>query len=85
MFYRVKALIGLRNLTFAIGLVQLGWLLWYYYTGLGGELELVARVLSIALMLQILFLYQQDYLYKWLPPALNHAIVAAYLGKANGA
>jgi TRAP transporter 4TM/12TM fusion protein len=80
MIDRVKALISLRNLTLGLGLVQLGWLLWYYYTGLGGELELVARVLSIALMLQILFLYQQDWLYKWLPPALNHVIVAVYLG-----
>jgi TRAP transporter 4TM/12TM fusion protein len=76
----MKALISLRNLIFALGLVQLGWLLWFYYTGYGGSLELVSHVLSIAISLQILFMYQQDYLYKFLPPALNHLIVAAYIG-----
>ena len=37
-------------------------------------------MLPIALTLQILFMYQQDYLYKWLPPAANHIIVALYVG-----
>jgi TRAP transporter 4TM/12TM fusion protein len=80
MMDRVRALLSLKNVIFVLGLIQLGWLLWYYYTGLGGELELVAHVLSIALTLQILLLYQQDYFYKWLPPVLNHILVAAYVG-----
>ncbi len=61
-------------------MIQLVWLLWYYYTGYGGPQELVARVLSIALILQILFMYQQDYLYKFLPARVNHAIVLVYIG-----
>ncbi len=36
--------------------------------------------MSIALILQILFMYQDDYLYKWLPPIANHIIVAVYIG-----
>jgi TRAP transporter 4TM/12TM fusion protein len=77
---RVKGLVSLRNLIFVLGTIQLCWLLWYYYTGLGGELELVSRVLSLALALQILIMYQQDYFYRFLPPALNHVIVAVYVG-----
>ena len=67
---RLKTL-NLGNLIFVLALIQLGWLIWYYYTGSGGPQELVARVLSIALILQILFMYQQDYLYKLLPPRAN--------------
>ena len=80
MMDRVKALVSLGNLIFVLGLIQLCWLLWYYYTGLGGELELVARVLSLALALQILIMYRQDYFYRFLPPVLNHVIVALYVG-----
>ncbi len=70
----------LKNLTFVFALVQVVWLVWFFYTGLGGAQELVARVMSIALILQLLFMYEQDYLYKWLPPLANHALVALYAG-----
>jgi TRAP transporter 4TM/12TM fusion protein len=79
---RLKSHVTLRNLTFGFALVLFVWLIWYFYTGLGGPLELVARLLSIALILQILFLYQQDYLYKRLPPAANHVVVALYVAIA---
>ncbi len=72
--------VTLGNLTFVLATVQFVWLVWFFYTGLGGGLELVARVMSIALALQMLFMYQQDYLYKWLPPLANHLVVALYLG-----
>jgi len=75
----LKRQFNLANLILVFGLIQLTWLIWYFYTGLGGPLELVARVLSIALILQMLFMYQQDYFYKWLPPAANHAIVGVYV------
>jgi TRAP transporter 4TM/12TM fusion protein len=80
MMNRVWAQIDLRNLIFFFGVIQLGWLIWFYYTGYGGSQELVAYLMSIALILQILFMYQQDYLYKFLPAVLNHIIVAAYVG-----
>jgi TRAP transporter 4TM/12TM fusion protein len=80
MIDRLRAQVSLRNLIFVLAVVQLGWLLWYYYTGLGGPQQLVVSVMSIALALQILFMYQQDYFYRWLPPAANHVIVAVYIG-----
>jgi TRAP transporter 4TM/12TM fusion protein len=70
----------LKNLTFAFAVIQTAWLIWFFYTGLGGAQELVAYVMSITLILQILFAYQQDYLYKWLPPIANHLLVAIYVG-----
>ncbi len=70
----------LKNLTFVLATIQFVWLVWFFYTGLGGAQELVARVMSIALMLQILFMYQEDYLYKFLPPIANRIIVAIYVG-----
>ena len=76
----LKKYATLNNLTFVLAAVQCAWLVWFFYTGLGGALELVARVMSIALALQILFMYQQGYFYKWLPPLANHILVAVYLG-----
>jgi len=76
----LKKYATLKNLTFVFALVQVVWLVWFFYTGLGGAQELVARVMSIALILQLLFMYEQDYLYKWLPPVANHALVALYAG-----
>jgi len=76
----VKRQFTLRNLIFIFAVIQFVWLCWYYYTGFGGPQELVARVLSIALILQILFMYQEGYLYKWLPPRANDVIVAVYIG-----
>ncbi len=79
---RLGSLINLDNLIFAFALIQFVWLVWYFYTGYGGPQELVARVLSITLVLQILFMYRQDYLYRWLPPAANHALVVLYVAIA---
>jgi TRAP transporter 4TM/12TM fusion protein len=76
----IKKYATLSNLIFVLAALQCAWLVWFFYTGLGGALELVAHVMSIALALQILFMYQQGYLYRWLPPLVNHFLVAAYLG-----
>ena len=72
--------LSLSNLIFLLATVQFVWLVWFFYTGFGGALELVAHLMSIALALQILFMYQQDYLYKRLPPIANHILVVLYLG-----
>jgi TRAP transporter 4TM/12TM fusion protein len=76
----LKQYATLKNAIFVFALIQFVWLVWFFYTGLGGAQELVARVLSIALILQILFMYEAGHLYKWLPPAVNHLIVAVYVG-----
>ncbi|MGE0629177.1 MAG: TRAP transporter fused permease subunit, partial [Hyphomicrobiaceae bacterium] len=65
---------------FVFAVIQLVWLLWYFYTGYGGPQELVARVMSIALILQILFMYREGDLYKFLPRVANNVIVLIYIG-----
>ena len=75
----LKKYITLSNLIFVFALIQVVWLIWFFYTGLGGSQELVARLMSVALILQILFMYQQGYYYKWLPPFANHIIIAVYI------
>src|SRR5262245_50243328 len=80
MIDRLRAQLSLSNLAFVLASVQLVWLVWFFYTGLGGALELVAHLMSVALALQILFMYRLDYLYRWLPPIANHLLVTVYLG-----
>jgi TRAP transporter 4TM/12TM fusion protein len=80
MIDRLTAQFSLNNLAFVLSAVQLIWLVWFFYTGFGGALELVAHLMSVALALQILFMYQQGYFYRWLPPIANHVLVALYLG-----
>jgi len=79
---RLKSHVNIGNLIFAVSLVFFVWLVWYFYTGLGGSLQLAARLIPVALVLQILFMYQQGYLYRWLPPQVNHAIVVLYIAIA---
>jgi TRAP transporter 4TM/12TM fusion protein len=72
--------VNLRNLTFAFSLVLFVWVIWYCFTGLGGAQELVSRLLPVALILQVLFMYQKEPLYAWAPRAANHVLVALYIG-----
>ena len=69
----------LATATYALSIVQLGWLIWYFYTGRGGPGELAAYLVPVALALQILFHYRKERLYPRLPGWANHAIVAAYI------
>ncbi len=76
----IKRQLTLTNLILVFSLIQFGWLVWYFYTGFGGPQELVAHVMSIALILQILFMYRDKPLYPQLPAIANHVIVIIYLG-----
>jgi TRAP transporter 4TM/12TM fusion protein len=71
---------SLNNLILFFSWVMLLWLLWYFYTGAGGPQELVSRLISVALILQILFMYRANYFYPWLPPRVNDIIIAVYIG-----
>jgi TRAP transporter 4TM/12TM fusion protein len=82
MVEQLKAQLTLRNLTFLFSVLMFVWLIWYFYTGFGGARQLATRLVPIALILQILFMYQQGYLYKRLPPVLNHLLVSIYLAIA---
>ncbi|HXV79962.1 MAG TPA: TRAP transporter fused permease subunit [Candidatus Binatia bacterium] len=77
---RLKSHINLKNLTFFFSLVMFVWLIWYFYTGYGGPSELVTYILPIALIIQILLMYQEAYFYKRLPPVVNHVLILFYVG-----
>ena len=79
---RLKSHVNIGNLIFAVSLVFVAWLVWYFYTGLGGSLQLAARLIPVALILQILFMYQREPLYPRLPAKANYALVVLYLGIA---
>ncbi|MFZ7126447.1 MAG: TRAP transporter permease [Desulfobacterales bacterium] len=76
---RLKRLINLRNLTFVFSLIMFVWLIWYFYTSYGGPVELASYLVPIALITQMLFMYQDGYLYKRLPPIANHIILTIYI------
>ena len=76
---QLKRHANLANLIFALSLVLFVWVIWYCFTGFGGPQELVSRLLPIALALQLLFMYQKEYFYKWLPPFANHLAIVFYL------
>ncbi len=80
----VKGLIqqyaNLKNLRFGLSVFMFAWLCWYFYTGFGGPSELVASLVPIALMLQILRMHDEGYIYKRLPPVLNNLVLILYLG-----
>ena len=76
---RVKRHANIKNLIFILSLLMLAWLCWYFYTGYGGASELVTYLVPIALMVQILHMNQNGYIYKRLPPIANHTLVVIYL------
>ena len=75
----IKRHANIKNLIFVLSSFMFVWLCWYFYTGYGGATELVAHLVPIALMIQILHMYQRDYIYKRLPPIANHILVVFYL------
>jgi len=76
---RVKQYATLENLRFALALLMFVWLCWYFYTGFGGPSQLVASLVPLALMLQILRMHQEGYIYKKLPPIANNVLLVIYL------
>lgn len=76
----IKSSALLRHLIFAIGAIQLVWLVSYFYNGYGGPQKLVVQLLSFALVLQILFIIKDGRLYPILPVWCERALVVAYVG-----
>jgi TRAP transporter 4TM/12TM fusion protein len=74
--------VSLNNLILALSAIQLGWLLWYFYTGSGGPQQLVAHLLPITIVLQTLFMVREKDLYPFLPHRVNQAIVVLYIAIA---
>ena len=78
----LKRLASLNNVILMFSTILLGWLLYYFYTGSGGPQELASRLIPITVILQVLFMYREDYLYRWLPARANDVIVLLYVGIA---
>lgn len=76
----IREYANLKNLRFGLSVFMFIWLCWYFYTGFGGPSELVASLVPIALMLQILRMHGEGYMYKKLPPIINNIILIIYLG-----
>ena len=76
----LKRHFNLKNLTFCFSLIMFVWLIWYFYTGYGGPSELATYLVPIALIVQILVMYQEAYFYKRLPPIVNHVLILFYIG-----
>jgi TRAP transporter 4TM/12TM fusion protein len=79
MSEQLKRYVTIKNLRFFISCFMFVWLCWYFYTGFGGPSELVAALVPIALMIQILRMHENGYIYKRLPPIANHVLVVVYL------
>ncbi|SIT72015.1 TRAP transporter, 4TM/12TM fusion protein [Ectothiorhodosinus mongolicus] len=80
MMQRVMSLFSLRNVTFVTGAILFFALMEYFFSGAGGQRYLAVRLLPLAVIVQILYLYQGRYLYPRLPVAVNHAAVVLYIG-----
>ena len=77
---RITRHLRIENLIFLLSIFMFVWLCWYFYTGYGGPTELVANLVPVALMVRILHMHKNGFIYKRLPPIANHIIVIVYLG-----
>ena len=77
---RLRSFLSLNSAIFVFSLILFVWLIWYFFTGAGGARELVSRLLPIALILQILFMYRDGYFYPRLPRILNNILATIYVG-----
>jgi TRAP transporter 4TM/12TM fusion protein len=78
----LKRPLSLNGAILFFSLILSSWLLYYFYTGAGGPQELASRLISIAVILQLLFMYRENYLYPFLPARLNDVIILIYIGIA---
>ncbi|MCH8505008.1 MAG: TRAP transporter fused permease subunit, partial [Ectothiorhodospiraceae bacterium] len=76
----IKNIVSLRNITFVFSCLLLGTLLHYFFTGSGGPRFLAVKLVPLAFIIQILVLYQSQYLYQRLPAMANHLLVLIYVG-----
>jgi TRAP transporter 4TM/12TM fusion protein len=74
----IKAHFTVRGATFVLSVILFAALLNYFFTGAGGPRHLAVLLVPLALVIQMLVMYQDDYLYPRLPAILNHALVLIY-------
>ena len=76
---RLMRHIHLQNVIFLVSIFMFAWLIWYFYTGIGGPMELAANLLPVALIVRMLHMHKDGYIYKRLPPIANHIILCLYI------
>ena len=76
----LKAIVNLRNLTLVFSTIMFAMLVYYFFTGFGGPRLLATRLVPLALIIHMLIVYQNDYLYPSLPAIINHLLLILYIG-----
>ncbi|RJR42117.1 MAG: TRAP transporter permease [Desulfobacteraceae bacterium] len=76
---RLMRHINLQNVIFFVSIFMFAWLIWYFYTGIGGPMELAANLLPVALIVRMLHMHKDGYIYKRLPPTANNIILCIYI------
>jgi TRAP transporter 4TM/12TM fusion protein len=76
---RIMRHINLQNLIFLLSIFMFVWLIWYFYTGFGGPMELAANLVPVAIVVRILDMHKNGFIYRRLPPIANHIIVCIYI------
>src|SRR3989338_6981009 len=76
---KLMALLNLKDLTFLVSVLFFGWLIYYFYTGLGGPRGLAVHLVPIALIIHMLLQCQEGRPYPRLPLIVNQALVGAYI------
>ncbi len=75
----LRAIVSLRSLTFVFSTIMFAMLVYYFFTGFGGPRLLATRLVPLALVIHMLIVYQNEYLYPRLPKFINHILVALYI------
>lgn len=70
----------LKNLTFVASAILFTVLIYYFFTGAGGQRYLAVRMVPLALIIQILYHIQNGHLYPRLPLLANRILVTFYIG-----
>jgi TRAP transporter 4TM/12TM fusion protein len=76
----LRAIVTLRTLTLVFSTIMFAVLVHYFFTGLGGPRLLATRLVPLALIIHLLIVYQNDWLYPRLPPLANHLLIVLYIG-----
>jgi TRAP transporter 4TM/12TM fusion protein len=75
----LRAIVNLRNLTLVFSTIMFAMLVYYFFTGFGGPRLLATRLVPLALIIHMLIVYQNAYLYPHLPKILNHFLISLYI------
>lgn len=79
---RIKEVLTLRNISFAVSIYFFVHLVNYFITGAGGPLQLATRMVPIAIIIFVLNTLQQGNIYPRLGNLLNRILGTAYIGIA---